>query len=168
MNIEDEIKQINEIINKLEIIQDDEWQQKVEETDEEYNERIESIEEELEEELLDYISDSLLDEQKINEEEAIKEAQEKIKSDYRLFSEAFVENENGIIKLRNKEELVLLGYSTTEEIEKLKEIENNINNPEQYLNKIKENIKESKDIDSEIDKKMELAKSIISARKRGE
>lgn len=166
--MEDEIKQINEIINKLDIIQDDEWIQKEGETKEEYNDRIESIEEELEEELLDYISDSLLDEQKINEEEAIKEAQEKIKSDYELFSDAFTKNEDGTITLKSKEELASLGYDTPEEIEKLKEIENNMNNPEQYLNKIKESIKASKDIDSEIDRKMELAKSIITAKKRGE
>ena len=166
--MEDEIKQINEIINKLDIIQDDEWIQKEGETEEEYNDRIESIEEELEEELLDYISDSLLDEQKINEEEAIKEAQEKIKSDYELFSDAFTKNEDGTITLKSEEELSSLGYDTPEEIEKLKEIENNMNNPEQYLNKIKESIKASKDIDSEIDRKMELAKSIITAKKRGE
>ena len=159
MNMEDEIKQINEIINKLDIIQDEDWQQKEGETEEEYNDRIESIEEELEEELLDYISDSLLAEQEINEEEAVKEAQEKIKSDYELFSDAFVENEDGTITIKSKEELASLGYSTPEEIEKLKEIENNINAPEQYLNKIKENVKASKDIDSEIDRKMELAKS---------
>jgi len=168
MNMEDEIKQINEIINKLDIIQDDEWLQKEGETEEEYNNRIESIEEELEEELLDYISDSLLAEQKINEEEAIKEAQEKIKSDYELFWDAFTKNEDGTITLKNEEELVSLGYDATEEREKLKEIENNMNNPEQYLNKIKASIKASKDIDSEIDRKMELAKSIITAKKRGE
>ena len=84
MKYEDEIKQINKIINKLDIIQDNEWQKQENETEEEYNKRIESIEEELEEELLDYISDSLLDEQEINEEEAIKEAQEKVNSDYEL------------------------------------------------------------------------------------
>ena len=78
MEIEDEINQINEIINKLDIIQEDEWQIKEGETEEEYNERIEEIEEELEEELLDYISDSLLDEQKLNEEDAEGEA-EKLK-----------------------------------------------------------------------------------------
>lgn len=168
MKIEDEIKQINEIINKLDIIQDDDWQQKEGETEEGYNARIESMEEELEEELLDYISDSLLVEQEINEEEAIKEALDKIKSDYELFSDAFVENESGKISLKSEEELVSLGYSTPEEIEKLKEIENNINNHEQYINKVKESIKASKDIDSEIDRKMELVKSIISAKKRGE
>ena len=168
MNKEDEIKQINEIINKIDIIQEDEWQQQEGETLEEYNDRIESIEEELEEELLDYISDSLLIEQEINEEEAIKEAQEKIKNDYKLFSDAFIENEDGTISLKNEEELAEIGYDAPEEIEKLKEIENNMNNPEQYLNKIRESIKESKDIDTEIDRKMELAKSIISAKKRGE
>ena len=168
MNIEDEIKQINEIINKLDIIQDDDWQQKEGETEEGYNARIDSMEEELEEELLDYISDSLLVEQEINEEEAIKEALDKIKSDYELFSDAFVENESGKISLKSEEELVSLGYSTPEEIEKLKEIENNINNHQQYINKVKESIKASKDIDSEIDRKMELAKSIISSKKRGE
>lgn len=168
MNIEDEIKQINEIINKLDVIQDDEWLQKEGETEEEYNNRIENIEEELEEELLDYISDSLLAEQEINEEEAIKEAQDKIKSDYELFSDAFIKNEDGTIALKSEDELATLGYDNPEEIEKLKEIENNMNNPEQYLTKIRESIKTSKDIDSEIDRKMELAKSIITAKKRGE
>lgn len=168
MNIEDEIKQINEIINKIDIIQDDEWQQQEGETEKEYNNRIENVEEELEEELLDYISDSLLDEQKINEEEAIREAQEKIKSDYELFREAFIESKDGTITLKSEEELAILGYNNPEEIEKLKEIKNNINNPEQYLNKIRESIKASKDINLEIERKMELAKSIISAKKRGE
>ena len=166
--MKDEIKQINEIINKLDIIQDDEWLQKEGETEEEYNNRIENIEEELEEELLDYISDSLLIEQEINEEEVIKEAQEKIKNDYRLFSDAFVENEDGTISLKNEEELAALGYDAPKEIEKLKEIEANMNNPEQYLNKIRENIKasKSKDIDTEIERKMELANYIISAKKK--
>ena len=86
MEIEDEINQINSIINKLDVIRDDEWQKKEDETEEEFDNRLETIEEELEEELLDYISDSLLAEQEINEEEAIKEAQEKIKADYELFS----------------------------------------------------------------------------------
>lgn len=75
MEIEDEINQINSIINKLDVIRDDEWQKKEDETEEEFDNRLEAIEEELEEELLDYISDSLLAEQEINEEEAIKEAQ---------------------------------------------------------------------------------------------
>ena len=168
MDIKDEINQINEIINKLDIIQDDEWQQKEGETLEEYNDRMESIEEDLEEELLDYISDSLLAEQEINEEEAIKEAQEKIENDYGLFSDAFIKSENGTITLKSEEELASLGYDSPEEIEKLKEIEENMNNPEAYINKIKESIRASKDIDAEIDRKMELAKSIISAKKRGE
>ena len=81
MEIEDEINQINSIINKLDVIRDDEWQKKEDETEEEFNNRLEVIEEELEEELLDYISDSLLDEQKLNEEDAVKEAQEKIKNE---------------------------------------------------------------------------------------
>ena len=81
MEIEDEINQINSIINKLDVIRDDEWQKKDDETEEEFNNRLEVIEEELEEELLDYISDSLLDEQKLNEEDAVKEAQEKIKNE---------------------------------------------------------------------------------------
>lgn len=66
MEIEDEINQINSIINKLDVIRDDEWQKKDDETEEEFDNRLEAIEEELEEELLDYISDSLLTEQKIN------------------------------------------------------------------------------------------------------
>lgn len=168
MKIEDEINQINKIISKLDVIQDNEWQRKEGETEEEYNNRIEDIEEDLEEELLDYISDSLLVEQEINEEEAIKETQEKIKSDYELFSDAFIKDKNGTITLKNEEELASLGYDAPEEIEKLKEIEKNINAPESYINKIKESIQASKDIDTEIDRKMRLAKSIISAKKRGE
>lgn len=168
MNFEDEIKQINEIINKLDIIQEDEWQIKEGETEEEYNERIEEIEEELEEELLDYISDSLLDEQKLNEEDAVKEAQEKIKKDYELFEDAFIKNEDGTITLKSDEELVELGYDNPDELEKLRDIEKNMNNSDQYLNAIRESIKASKDIDAEIDRKMELAKSIITAKKRGE
>lgn len=130
--MEDDIKQINEIINKLDIIQDDEWQQKEGETEKEYNDRIESIEEKLEEEIVDYISDSLLNEQKIDEEKVIKEAQEKIKSDNEIFSDAFIENNDGTVTLKGKEELASLGYSTPEEIEKLKGIENNIKKPEEY------------------------------------
>ena len=168
MEIEDEINQINEIINKLDIIQEDEWQIKEGETEEEYNERIEEIEEELEEELLDYISDSLLDEQKLNEEDAVKEAQEKIKKDYELFEDAFIKSDNGIITLKSEEELTTLGYDTPEEVEKLNSIAENINSPEIYINKIKDSIHASKDIDAEIDRKMELAKSIIAAKKRGE
>lgn len=163
-----EIKQINEIINKLDIIQEDEWQIKEGETEEEYNERIEEIEEELEEELLDYISDSLLDEQKINEEDARKEAQEKIKKDYELFEDAFIKKDDGTITLKSDEELVELGYDSPDELEKLRDIEKNMNNSDQYLNAIRESIKASKDIDAEIDRKMEFAKSIITAKKRGE
>ena len=168
MNIEDEIKQINEIINKLDLIKEDEWKQKEGEKEEEYNERIERIEENLEEELLDYISDSLLAEQEINEDEAIKEAQEKIENDYELFRNAFTKNNDGTITLKSEEELAILGYSTPEELEKLKEIEINMNNSEQYFNKIKESIKANKDINLEIDRKMELAKAIITAKRRGE
>ena len=168
MDIKDEINQINEIIKKLDIIQDDEWQQQEGETLEEYNDRMENIEEDLEEELLDYIAESLLTEQEIIEEEAIKEAQEKIKNDYELFSDAFIKAENGTIALKSEEELATLGYDSHKEIEKLKEIAENMNFPEAYINKIKESIRASKDIDAEIDRKMELAKSIISARKRGE
>lgn len=168
MEIEDEINQINSIINKLDVIRDDEWQKKEDETEEEFDNRLEAIEEELEEELLDYISDSLLAEQEINEEEAIKEAQEKIKADYELFSDAFIKSDNGIITLKSEEELTTLGYDTPKEVEKLNSIAENINSPEIYINKIKESIKASKDIDAEIDRKMELAKSIIKAKKRGE
>lgn len=168
MEIEDEINQINSIINKLDVIRDDEWQKKEDETEEEFDNRLEAIEEELEEELLDYISDSLLAEQEINEEEAIKEAQEKIKADYELFSDAFIKSDNGIITLKSEEELMTLGYDTPEEVEKLNSIAENINSPEIYINKIKDSIHASKDIDAEIDRKMELAKSIIAAKKRGE
>lgn len=168
MEIEDEINQINSIINKLDVIRDDEWQKKEDETEEEFDNRLEAIEEELEEELLDYISDSLLAEQEINEEEAIKEAQEKIKADYELFSDAFIKSDNGIITLKSEEELTTLGYDTPKEVEKLNSIAENINSPEIYINKIKDSIKASKDIDAEIDRKMELAKSIIKAKKRGE
>ena len=168
MDIKDEINQINEVIKKIDIIQDDEWQQQEGETLEDYNDRIESIEEDIEEELLDYISDSLLAEQEINEQEAIKEAQEKIENDYELFNDAFIKSEKGTITLKNEDELASLWYDSPEEIEKLKEIEKNINSPETYINKIKESIRASKDIDAEIDRKMELAKSIISAKKRGE
>lgn len=168
MEIEDEINQINSIINKLDVIRDDEWQKKEDETEEEFDNRLETIEEELEEELLDYISDSLLAEQEINEEEAIKEAQEKIKADYELFSDAFIKSDNGIITLKSEEELMTLGYDTPEEVEKLNSIAENINSPEIYINKIKDSIHASKDIDAEIDRKMELAKTIIAAKKRGE
>ena len=168
MEIEDEINQINSIINKLDVIRDDEWQKKEDETEEEFDNRLESIEEELEEELLDYISDSLLAEQEINEEEAIKEAQEKIKAYYELFSDAFIKSDNEIITLKSEEELMALGYDTPEEVEKLNAIAENINSPEIYINKIKDSIHASKDIDAEIDRKMELAKSIIAAKKRGE
>ena len=168
MEIEDEINQINSIINKLDVIRDDEWQKKEDETEEEFDNRLEDIEEELEEELLDYISDSLLAEQEINEEKAIKEAQEKIKADYELFSDAFIKSDNGIITLKSEEELMTLGYDTPEEVEKLNSIAENINSPEIYINKIKDSIKASKDIDAEIDRKMELAKTIIAAKKRGE
>ena len=168
MEIEDEINQINSIINKLDVIRDDEWQKKEDETEEEFDNRLEAIEEELEEELLDYISDSLLAEQEINEEEAIKEAQEKIKADYELFSDAFIKSDNGIITLKSEEELTTLGYDTPKEVEKLNSIAENINSPEIYINKIKDSIKASKDIDAEIDRKMELAKTIIAAKKRGE
>lgn len=165
MEIEDEINQINSIINKLDVIRDDEWQKKEDETEEEFNNRLEVIEEELEEELLDYISDSLLAEQEINEEEAIKEAQEKIRADYELFSDAFIKSDNGIITLKSEEELTTLGYDTPEEVEKLNSIAENINSPEIYINKIKDSIHASKDIDAEIDRKMELAKTIIAAKK---
>lgn len=168
MEIKDEINQINSIINKLDVIRDDEWQKKEDETEEEFNNRLEVIEEELEEELLDYISDSLLAEQEINEEEAIKEAQEKIRTDYELFSDAFIKSDNGIITLKSEEELTTLGYDTPEEVEKLNSIAENINSPEIYINKIKDSIHASKDIDAEIDRKMELAKTIIAAKKRGE
>lgn len=104
MEIEDEINQINSIINKLDVIRDDEWQKKEDETEEEFDNRLEAIEEELEEELLDYISDSLLAEQEINEEDAVKEAQEKIKKDYELFEDAFIKNDDGTVTLKTDED----------------------------------------------------------------
>lgn len=168
MKDENEINQITEIINKLDVIQDDEWQRKEGETEEEFEIRLETIEEELEEELLDYISDSLLAEEKINEEEVIKEAREKINADYDLFGNAFIKDANGTIKIKSQEELEELGYDTPEEIEKLNKIAENINFPEIYIEEIKESIKASKDIDTEIERKMEFAKSIIDAKKRGE
>ena len=77
MEVKDEIKQISEIIDKIGNVREEEWQQLEGETEEEYNARILEIEDEIEEELLDYISDSILAEQEIDEEEAVKEAQEK-------------------------------------------------------------------------------------------
>ena len=144
MKEKDEIKQMNEIINKIDIIKDEDWQQKEGETEEEYNRRIEEVENDMEEELLDYISDSLLSEQDIDEKEAIKEAEEKINKDYELFSDAFEKTTEGKIQLKSKEELEKLGYDSQEEYEKLLEIENNFNNPEQYFDKIKESIKKNK------------------------
>ena len=168
MEVKDEIKQISEIIDKIGNVREEEWQQLEGETEEEYNARILEIEDEIEEELLDYISDSVLAEQEIEEEEeAVKEAQEKIEADYQLFSEAF-EEEGETVKLKSQEELIALGYSSAEEIERLKEIENNKNKPEQYIDKVKESIHKEKDIDTEINRKMDLAKAIISAKKRGE
>ncbi|CDD28513.1 ser/Thr phosphatase family protein [Clostridium sp. CAG:452] len=70
--------------------------------------------------------------------------------------------------MKTDEELVELGYDSPDELEKLRNIEKNMNNSDQYLNAIRESIKASKDIDAEIDRKMELAKSIIKAKKRGE
>ena len=106
MKEKDEIKQMNEIINKIDIIKDEDWQQKEGETEEEYNRRIEEVENDMEEELLDYISDSLLScEQDIDEKEAIKEAEEKINKDYELFSDAFEKTSEGKIQLKSKEEL---------------------------------------------------------------
>ena len=148
MKEKDEIKQMNEIINKIDIIKDEDWQQKEGETEEEYNRRIEEVENDMEEELLDYISDSLLSEQDIDEKEAIKEAEEKINKDYELFSDAFEKTTEGKIQLKSKEELEKLGYDSQEEYEKLLEIENNFNNPEQYFDQIRDSIKKNKDLDS--------------------
>lgn len=167
MEVKDEIKQISEIIDKIGNVREKEWQQLEGETEEEYNARILEIEDEIEEELLDYISDSILAEQEIDEEEAVKEAQEKIEADYQLFREAF-EEDGETVKLKSQEELIALGYSSAEEIERLKEIEDNKNKPEQYIDKVKKSIHKEKDIDTEINRKMDLAKAIISAKKRGE
>ncbi len=167
MDDENELKQINEIIDKIDTIPDDEWLKKEEETEEDYNKRIGLIEEKIENELFEYISNSLLVGQDINEDEVLKEVQEKIKNDFELFSEVFTINEDGTVTLKNDEELKLLGYNTPDEIHTLKHIENNKNNPDQYLNEIKDSI-HSKNIDMKINTKMELVKSIIEAKKRGE
>ena len=79
-----ELEEIEEIINKLDELSLDVWTKKDNETEEEFEKRIENLEEELEEELIDVISDSIVNEQKINEDEAIKEAKEKIEKEYEI------------------------------------------------------------------------------------
>ena len=164
----DELKEIEEIIGKLDGISQEDWSKKGNETEEEYEERMQNLEEDIEEELIDAISDSLLNQQSIDEAKAIEEAEEKINKDYELFSDAFEKNSDGKLKLKSEDELVKLGYDSQDEYRRLIDIENNFNDPEQYYNKIRESIKKNKDLDSEIDRKMELAKAIISAKKRGE
>ena len=164
----EEFKEIEEIINQIDDINLEEWNKKENETQEELEERIQGIEEEIEEELIDAISDSLLDEHEINEEEAIKEAREKIQKEYEIYQEAFDIDNNGKLILKNNEELSRLGYNTNEEIEKLNSVANNYNNPNLYIESIRKSIKEVKDIDTEIDRKLEIAKIYISAKIRGE
>ena len=164
----DELKEIEEIISKLDGISQEDWSKKDNETEEEYEERIQNLEEDIEEELIDAISDSLLNQQSIDEAKAIEEAEEKINKDYELFSDAFEKNSDGKLKLKSEDELVKLGYDSQDEYRRLIDIENNFNDPEQYYEKIRESIKKKVYIGSEIDRKMELARAIISAKKRGE
>lgn len=164
----DEIKEIEEIINKLDNITPEEWNKREDETEEEFEERIQEIEEEIEDELIDVISDSLLNKQEINEEEAVREAREKIDKEYELYEDAFDKDDNGKLVLKDSEELAKLGYESKEEIEKLNAIMNNYNNPDQYIEGIRNSIKAKKDIDAEIERKVELAKTYISAKIRGE
>ena len=164
----DELKEIEEIISKLDGISQEDWSKKDNETEEEYEERIQNLEEDIEEELIDAISDSLLNQQSIDEAKAIEEAEEKINKDYELFSDAFEKNSEGKLKLKSEDELIKLGYDSQDEYRRLIDIENNFNDPEQYYEKIRESIKKKIYIGSEIDRKMELAKAIISAKRRGE
>ena len=164
----DEIKEIEEIINKLDNVTPEEWNKREDETVEEFEERIQEIEEDIEDELIDAISDSLLNEQEINEEEAVKEAREKIDKEYKLYEDAFEKDDNGKLALKDSEELAKLGYESKEEIEKLNTIMNNYNNPDQYIEDIRNSIKAKKDIDAEIERKVEIAKTYISAKIRGE
>ena len=163
-----EFKEIEEIINRIDNIDLEEWNKKEGETQEEFESRIQELEEELEEELIDAISDSLLDEQEINEEETVREVKEKIQKEFEIYQEAFDIDANGKIVLKNREELSKLGYESNEEIEKLKSIADNYNNPELYIENIRNNIRADKDIDEEIDRKLEIAKMYIRAKIRGE
>lgn len=164
----DELKEIEEIINRLDSINSEDWNRREDETEEEFEERIQNIEEEIEEELIDVISDSLLNEQELNEEEAVKEAREKIEKEYEIYQDAFERDSNGNLTLKNREELSTLRYESAEEIEKLTTIANNYNDPESYIESIRASIKAQKDIDTEIERKMEVAKVYISAKLRGE
>ena len=160
--------EIEEIINKLDNVTPEEWNKREDETEEEFEERIQEIEEDIEDELIDAISDNLLNEQEINEEEAVKEAREKIDKEYKLYEDAFEKDDNGKLALKDSEELAKLGYESKEEIEKLNTIMNNYNNPDQYIEDIRNSIKAKKDIDAEIERKVEIAKTYISAKIRGE
>lgn len=164
----DEFKEIEEIINIIDNIDLEEWNKKEGETQEEFESRIQELEEVLEEELIDAISDSLLDEQEIDEEEAVREVKEKIQKEFEIYQEAFDIDTNGKILLKNKEELSKLGYESNEEIEKLKNIADNYNNPKLYIENIRNSIRADKDIDEEIDRKLEIAKMYIGAKIRGE
>ena len=135
----DELKEIEEIIGKLDGISQEDWSKKGNETEEEYEERMQNLEEDIEEELIDAISDSLLNQQSIDEAKAIEEAEEKINKDYELFSDAFEKNSDGKLKLKSEDELVKLGYDSQDEYRRLIDIENNFNDPEQYYNKITHN-----------------------------
>ena len=164
----DELKEIEEIISRLDAIPLEEWSKKNNETEEEFEKSLETIEEDIEEDLIDAISDSLLDQQSIDEAEAIKEAREKIEKEYEIYQEAFEKDSNGKITLKSKEELEKLNYTSDEEIEKLDEIASNYNNPDGYIEAIKNSINAQKDIDAEIERKLEIAKIYISAKLRGE
>ncbi len=163
-----ELEEIEEIINKLDELSLDVWTKKDNETEEEFEKRIENLEEELEEELIDVISDSIVNEQKINEDEAIKEAKEKIEKEYEIYKDAFEQDGNGKIKLKSRDELEKLDYKSNEEIEKLNAIAKNYNDPDSYIDEIKNSINEKKDVDAEIERKLEIAKAYISAKIRGE
>ena len=164
----EELKEIEEIISKLDAIPLEEWSKKDNETEEEFEKSLETIEEDIEEDLIDAISDSLLNQQSIDEAEAIKEAREKIEKEYEIYQEAFEKDGNGKITLKSEEELEKLNYTSKEEIEKLNEIASNYNNPDGYIEAIKNSINAQKDIDAEIERKLEIAKIYISAKLRGE
>lgn len=164
----EELKKIEEIIKKLDNVTPEEWNKKEDETEEEFEERIREIEEDIEEELIDLISDSILNEQEINEEEAVKEAQEKIEKEYEIYQECFEKDSNGQLILKDSSELTKKGYNLEQEIEKLNAIVENYNNPDSYLERIRNSIKAEKNIDKEIERKVELAKVFISAKIRGE
>ena len=164
----EEFKEIEEIIKQIDDINLEDWNKRENETQAEFEERIQEIEDEIEDELIDAISDSLLNEQKINEEEAVKEAKEKIQKEYEIYQEAFDKDNDGKLLLKNSEELAKLGYESTEEIKKLNIVANNYNNPNLYIESIRNSIEKVKDVDEEIERKLEIAKIYIYAKIRGE